>query len=332
MTSETNFVATYCWVQWTCFYIVFLSSFCLFLLAQVLNLTQISGYDGELRNFPNIDYGNGKAKSSYKMENLQHPIAEKNPENGVIYGEIVVASWPVESTDVEEVPDFSYKVVDDDDTVMVAGLGCSPEKTVSNASVTISDENGEEEWGHVLECGQGPLQINHTTAQPAIILTKKSTENSTPETHIIVEEAAQHPSFLYSVWTTNATVTAADNEDLVAIKHAFYIESTVRLAEAVVTGIVHGETGGGGCFSLLQAFSEREEKYNSTSIRASPFGETPMSSNKTVLLEEVETITYGIEIGMSSMVSSMWLLALTSIGLAWSFCLRKSIGMDVYNR
>ncbi|CAM9218258.1 unnamed protein product [Pylaiella littoralis] len=284
---------------------------------RVLNLNEINpGYDGDYTSLENID--EVEAKSRYRVISLRTSIW-RGKEEVFIDGGIIVASWSPESRPAN----FSYTGMSDDGTVMVDSVQCSSEGELPVTVRWTNETSGElEDWGQVLHCGEGPKQ--NAKAQPAIILTQKGTS----QTHVIVEEAAQYPSFLYSVWT--ATDGTAE------IKYSFHVASTVRLAEAVVTGIVNGKADGGGCFGTLRAYSERDkdeptpfdfDKFD----RASPFGEKPESDGPE-FLDDVEAITYGIEIDKPALVSIVWLLALSFVGITWSVYLRSSIGMDVYDR
>lgn len=259
-----------------------------------------------------------QAKSRYYVKDYRE-YAWSNGIDKNIDGEIVVASW-----DRADKPSLSYGAAD---TVTVESIACTgPGDSDVDGSVVLN----EEEWGRVLECGEGPkmdAQAEAEASQPAIILT----DSSTGKVHIIVEEVGTHPSFLYSVW-------AAANASSVDLAYTFHISSTVRLAEAVVTGIVHGETDGGGCFGLLRAFS-RGEDTEDTSInypsevfqRAKPFGENPKMS-KVDSLQDVETLEAGVLMNTNALVAFVCLLLLSVAGIGWSMCLKSRVEMDVYDR
>lgn len=146
-------------------------------------------------------------------------------------------------------------------------------------------------------------------------------------THVIIEETTTFLSFLYSVWKTNG--------DSVTLTYTFHIASTVRLAEAVVTGIVLGESSGGGCFGMLRAFSQGpeppENEYEDEMMKASPFGENPQSG-KVEKLTDVETIEAGIDVNVAAMSCLVCVLCLTVVGIVWAVYLGKSTGMDIYDR
>ncbi|CAN0426600.1 unnamed protein product [Pylaiella littoralis] len=295
---------------------------------RVLNLNEIKpGYDGDYTNVENIQ--GEEAMSRYRVISFKKSIWRGKKE-AFIDGDIIVASWSPESRPAN----FSYTGMSDDDTVMVDSVQCSSEGELPVTVQWTNETSGElEDWGQVLHCGEGPKQ--NAKAQPAIILTQKGTN----QTHVIVEEAAQYPSFLYSVWTaTDGTAAAAASitGNSAEIKYSFHVASTIRLAEAMVTGIVNGKADGGGCFGTLRAYSERDkdeptpfdfDKFD----RASPFGEKPESDGPEPL-DNVEAITYGIKIDEQALVSIVCLLALSFVGITWSVYLRSSIGMDVYDR
>ena len=259
----------------------------------------------------NIDE-NG-AKSRYYMENT-------TSYEGFINGIISVAFW---STDVSDTPSQFYYL--DGDPAFVDGLECTGSSDADEVGVYHGDDT---KWGTVYECEKGPsltneIQEQHTdktSPPPTILMTRSDGEVS-----LIVEESSSYPSFLYSIWTTG-NINGTSTE----LVHKFHIAATMRLAEAVVTGIVHGDVSGGTCFGLLRKFSESREPYGSVALRASPFGEHPAGDS--VQIEQLENVEVGLEVNGDALLCFVWLMALTSIGIMWSFCLRSSIGMDVYDR
>lgn len=283
--------------------------------AQVLPLKEINEeYDG--KSWWNLDnMQENQAKSRYFAYNYRkYAWSKKN--NTSIDGEIVVASW---DPDPEKRPDLHYGNAE---TVPVDKIECTGEdaKGVESANVYL----GTKEWGNVSECGAGPDKIDNrsTGTPPAIILT-----SSMGQVHVVVEEVGTHPSFLYSVWNA-ANVTSKE------LEYTFHISSTVRLAEAVVTGIVHGETTGGGCFGMLRAFSKgNETEGDPLRIRAAPFGEKPEPAT-VESLQDVEIIDSGVLVNANALVAFVCLLLLSLVGIGWSMCLRSSADteVDVYDR
>ncbi|CAM9827233.1 unnamed protein product [Ectocarpus sp. 6 AP-2014] len=252
-----------------------------------------------------------QAKSTYFVTGYREHAWSKKIETHVD-GEIVVASW-------------------DSDDKHRAGLYYGSNNTATVDNITCNGTGGdvylydEAAWGSFLWCGEGPLAENKTSSQPVIIL-----EKSEGEVSVIVEEVGTHPSFLYSVWT-------AGSADLKELTYSFHISSTVRLAEAVVTGIVNGETGGGPCFGLLRTFNAGRDMEEGISTgeeereRAKPFGEKP-EDDKVDSLQDVETIEVGVLMNTNALVAFVCLLVLSLVGIGWSMCLESSVEMDVYDR
>lgn len=282
--------------------------------AQILPLEDINPeYQGDWQSLNNMR--ENEAKSRYYVNNYRRYAWSKKIDT-YVDGEIVVASW-----DSDSKPSLSYGSAE---AVTVESIACTGDgDPLVDASVSA-----EQEWGRVLECGEGPkLDTQGGASQPAIILTKSSTGG----VHVIVEEVGAHLSFLYSVWAA-ASVDSAD------LAYSFHISSTVRLAEAVVTGIVHGETSGGGCFGLVRAFSRGDDTVD-TAInypldqyqRAKPFGEKP-EDGRVDSLQDVETLEAGVLMNTNALVAFVCLLLLSLIGIGWSMCLKSSFDMDVYDR
>lgn len=314
--------------------------------------------DVEEDKVPNMHgtWMDGQAKSRYFVENSEdYPVTN---------GNIQIAGW---SDKIDHAPNQFYHLdnANNGSATIVEGLRCSGAGDMSNAALFVGDRDDDShfEWGTVVECEKGPslaspLQELHplkTTAPPTIIL------NSTDgDVHLIVEESSSYPSFLYSVWAPSDAAadggdgasSGSDGTDVEAVelRHVFHIASTVRLAEAVVTGIVHssdisigadsgdGEPmppamSGGRCFALLRQFSEYNPTYTSNLERASPFGEHPAGGTSSVAkLSQVENIEAGVELSVTALLCGVWLLVVVAIGFAWSLCLRSSIDMDIYDR
>ncbi|CAM9843194.1 unnamed protein product [Ectocarpus sp. 8 AP-2014] len=297
---------------------------------RVLNLDEISGedrnYDGSSwLDLPNVS--KTEAKSLYYVENFKRSAWSDAVEKD-ISGEIIVANWdPAIAVNLnfsfgESISPGSYE--DGTATAVVEAVSCSSlSDPLKDAPLYRKMNNKSEEWGRVVECEAGPRLANGgEQAQPAIILT----QNGTDKTHVIIEETTTFLSFLYSMWKTNG--------DSGNLTHAFHIASTVRLAEAVVTGIVLGESSGGGCFGMLRAFSRGPEppgdEYGEMD-KALPFGENPQSG-KVEKLTDVETIEAGIDVNVAAMSCLVYVLSLTVVGIAWAVYLGRSTGMDIFDR
>lgn len=249
-------------------------------------------------------------------------------------GEVIVADW-----NRTEPPDnMSY--ADErgffTENVTVENITCSsssdPLKIASPLKTAFVEINSTGDpnflWGRAMECEEGPrLAGQAKKSQPAIILTK----DTTGETYVIVEERAIKLSFLYSVWNTSDPSSGN-------LTHSFHISSTVRLAEAVVTGIVNESqegraADGKSCFRLLRAYSMNidDEFEHGDEQKASPFGENPQI-RRVDNLEDVESIEAGVDVKKLAMICFVLIVALSLTGIAWSFCLRSSIPIDVYDR
>ena len=273
---------------------------------QVLTPSDINpDYDGDWRSLGHLNVKETKANSRYYIVKDAKKYLGENKDDKFINGDILVASWSTEPT---EMPTLFYAA-----NATVESLECSGE-TLKSATVYL----GNDEWGTALDCERGPASSG-ASSPPAIVLA----EAGTGKVSVVVEESSSYPSFLYSVWT-------AESADSVDLAYSFHLASTVRLAEAVVTGIVNGETSGGGCFGLLRMFSETRQQYERDLERASPFGEHP--TGDTVNIENLETIEAGVEINMNALLCLVWVMALTAVGIAWSICIKSKIGVDVYDR
>lgn len=273
-----------------------------------INPDYVTDYDGEWQNLgDDFNVKETHANSRYYIVKDAKNYLGESKNDQFINGDILVARW---STEAGARPTLFY----DTNGATVDGIECSGE-TLKSAAVFL----GVNEWGTALDCERGPRPTGKSSSPPAIILA----DSETGVVHVVVEESSSYPSFLYSVWTA----LSADSVDLA---YSFHLESTVRLAEAVVTGIVNGETSGGGCFGLLRMFSETRQPYEDDLERASPFGEHP--TGDTVEIQDLETIEAGVEINMNALLCLVWVMALVAVGIAWSICLKSSIGLDVYDR
>ncbi|CAM9867078.1 unnamed protein product [Ectocarpus sp. 6 AP-2014] len=270
----------------------------------VLTLSDIDpDYNGNWRGLEHLNVEDTHANSRYYIVKDTREYLGKTAKDTFINGEILVASW-------DDKPSLFY----DTNGANVDSLECSGE-TLKDAEVYL----GTNLWGNALDCERGPRPTNSTTSPPAVVLTN----GESGRVSVIVEESSSYPTFLYSVWT-------AEGSDSVELAYLFHVHSTVRLVEAVITGIVHGETEGGACFGLLRVFSETRVEYEDGLDRASPFGEIP--TGDTVLVQDLETIEAGVEINMNALVCLLWVMASTAVCVVWLICLRNSIGMDVYDR
>ena len=303
---------------------------CLLLfLLQVLGLDNIRPDRDEqdaLKDLKNIFENN--AKSLYRVQDLDDLYTSETTDK-TQEGEVIVADWnpddpPNNMSYADERGFFS-------ENVTVENITCSsssdPLKIASPLKTAFVEINSTGDpnlsWGRAMECEEGPrLTGQAKKSQPAIILTK----DATGETYVIVEERAIKLSFLYSVWNTSDPSSGN-------LTYSFHISSTVRLAEAVVTGIVNDKPGGKSCFGLLRAYSMNidDEFEHGDEQKASPFGENPQI-RRVDNLQDVETIEAGVDVNKFSMICFVLIVALSLTGIAWSFCLRSSIPIDVYDR
>lgn len=270
----------------------------------------IDGLDksGWLENFEGT-FEDGEAKSRYRIGDQRFK------------GSILTAWW---STSWEETESTLYYGGDSGETT-VTQLKCAEDEPLKSALLYV--EGTSEPWGTVLECEQGPLTSSDESFSPPTIILERSDGG----VHVIVEEDSNYPSFLYSVWTPKGDESVGDED--VTLGHAFFIASKSRLVEAIITGIVHGVTTGGGCVDLLYQFSDSNPVYNSGNrSRASPFGEHPGNSTVVKNLSNVEPIEEGVSMDTNASICFFWILVISVVGIGWSFCLRSRVGMDIYNR
>ncbi|CAN0264722.1 unnamed protein product, partial [Hapterophycus canaliculatus] len=251
---------------------------------QVLTRSEINpDYDGDWRSL-GLNIKETHANSRYYIVEDTKVYLGKNADKEFVNGNILVARWLTEEGDR---PSLFY----DTYGATVESLECSGE-TLKSADVYLATDR----WGTALDCERGPAPVGMRSGPPAVILTSSTLGT----VHVLVEESSSYPTFLYSVWT-------ATDVDSAELTYSFHIASTIRLAEAVVTGIVNGETDGGGCFSLLRLYSETREPYEDGLERASPFGELP--TGDTVRVEDLETIEAGVEINMNALLCLLSVLA-----------------------
>ncbi|CAM9650552.1 unnamed protein product, partial [Laminaria digitata] len=260
-------------------------------------------YDGKWWLLDNVFENH--AKSRYNLKSGKH--------TGKVDGDIIVAFFHTEPDDL-----FYYN---GEEATEVESVNCP------GADPTGVYEGDDFEWGSVSVCERGPrlmseLGQSNKSTPPTLVMERFEDG----QVFLIVEESSSYPSFMYSVWT----VTEGDG-NLIKLNRLFHIAATMRLAEAVVTGIVQGEITAGGCFGLLRQYSERFETYSNGAERVLPFGERPDGDSRATIQAQ-ETIEHGLKIGAIALMCFVWVMLLTSIGVAWSLCLRSSIGMDVYDR
>lgn len=245
----------------------------------------------------------------------------------LIYGSTVFVTW---SPDISEAPsDLFYNVTDGQATV--ASLDCT---TFSrNATLHISSSKYESyPWGTVVECESGPSIVDDirpdTTESPPTILLNRSDG----DVHLIVEEVASYPSFFYSVWKLDASSSSHDVSASVNIRHAFFVSSTTRLVEAIITGIANGIESGGGCVDLLSQFSLSNETYElQEGERVSPFGEHPESSS-VARLNDVESIVEGIKVDNVGAICGFLLAGVILVAMVGCLFSLKESPLDVYDR
>lgn len=275
----------------------------------------------------NFNMNEERAKSMYDIEK------KETCRKGSVNGNIRVAFW---SEIPGEAPGDLYYNQNTSAKATVASVRCAGDQRDDDTNpIQFVGDNATNIWGTVASCDNGPRLStlvdgsDDADAPPMLILNRTD-----GHTFLIVEESSNNPSFLYSVWTNNGAQFGNSTE----LSHLFYIAATMRLAEAVVTAIVQGKTSGRECFFLVRVNSRIEDDIDSEDKsdggskpqRAKPFGEDP--TNELVRIEELETIECGLEIDLKALICLVILILLTSIGITWSFCLRSSIGMNVYDR
>ena len=263
---------------------------------------------GTLNNF-NGKLDDGNATASYRVG------------GSIIHGKTIFTSWSKQSARIES--GLFYDRFDG--RASVEGLNCS-EPSRKGALYVGNLFDATRKWGYVTECEGGPRLVegNSTvpTSPPTILL-----NSSEGIVHMIVEEESSYPSFLYSVWAPGEITP-----EMTYLDHVFYVSSTTRLVEAIVSGVANGILTGGGCIDLLSKFSISNTSYDlGGAERAFPFGEHPGSSSVDTL-DQVEPIVAGILVSDIGSASGALLILVT--GAAFIGCLfsRSSRTFDVYNR
>lgn len=239
----------------------------------------------------------------------------------IINGNTLFASWSAEPTRISS--SLFYDM--GGEAAVVEAVNCSI--PARKGAVYLKSAGGDSEiWGDATECESGPKLVNASevdrASPPTIFL--KSMEDIL---HLVVEEESSYPSFLYSVWKPE-TITAEPPK----LHFVFYIASTTRLAEAIVTGVVNGIMKGGGCVDLLVQYSVANQVYVLEGAkRVSPFGEHPRSSSVDSL-DQVEPIVAGVQVSTMGTVCGVLLIFVTAsafIGCIFSHSRRS---LDVYDR
>lgn len=263
---------------------------------------------GTLGNFHG-DLIDGNATTSYRIG------------DSIVDGNTLFASWSPEAARISS--GLFYDI--DDGTAIIRGSTCS--LSSRSAAVYVESRTGQRQrWGDVTECESGPLLLNTSSTDrsspPTIIL-----NSNEGVLHMIVEEESSYPSFLYSVWEP-----ADDTPDTVELRHVFFVSSTTRLAEAIVSGIANGIVTGGGCVDLLAQFSVTNATYELNGAnRASPFGEHPRSSS-VERLDQVEPIVAGVLVSELGTVCGVLLLVVTGVAFAGCLFSHSRKALDVYDR
>eukprot|EP00752_Nemacystus_decipiens_P018685 g16749.t1 len=269
---------------------------------------------GTLNNFKNGTL-DGYATSVYRIG------------DSLVMGSRVLASWST-------VPGNSpSKLFYDDggEPAIVQGLVCSAGAT-SHTVFLSGGEDGQqvEEWGTATDCDAGPAPLNVTVNElpPVIILS-----GSNNDLHMIVEEDSSYPSFLYSVWRPVFMGGGTNASEPAELHHVFYVSSTTRLAEAIVSGVVNGIMSGGGCVDLLSQFSVVNTTYDLRGMsRVAPFGEYP-SFASVESIDHVEEIVAGVKVSDVGLVCGLILMVVT--GASFVGCigsLKSRADMDVFDR
>ena len=212
-------------------------------------------------------------------------------------------------------------------TAAVHGVACSTSWRKAAVHVTGRSEQAGG-WGTAIECESGPRLINDTLPEksespPTILLNRTD-----GDAHLLVEEDASYPSFLYSVWELGSIAPGS-----VELRHVFHVSSTTRLVEAIMTGIVNGIENGGGCVDLMLQFSLTNTTYGlSEGERVSPFGEHPESSS-VERMDDVEAIVAGVQVHTVGATCGFLLIGVTVaafVGCLWN--LKHHSPLDVFDR
>eukprot|EP00903_Cladosiphon_okamuranus_P011460 g10794.t1 len=268
---------------------------------------------GTLKNFKN-GIQDGYATSVYRIG------------DNLVMGSRLFASW---STVPGNSPSELFYDNGEAHT-MVKGVVC----TAGGTSHTVFLSSGGydqqmEEWGSATVCDVGPAPLNATIKEfPPVILLRGGRN-----VHMIVEEDSSYPSFLYSVWQPVLAGDGNNTSEPAEMQHVFYVSSTTRLAEAIVSGVVNGIMSGGGCVDLLSQFSMANTAYDLGGMsRVAPFGEYP-SFASVESIDDVEEIVAGVKVSNIGMVSGLILMVVTGasfVGCLVSMKIRTK--MDVFDR
>ncbi|CAN0234052.1 unnamed protein product [Scytosiphon promiscuus] len=261
---------------------------------------------GSLDNFRGT-LVDGNATTSYRLG------------DDIVLGNTVFASWSPESARVAS--GLYYDI--NNGQAVVSQVACS---TLSRKGALYVSSTESEKWGDVAECESGPRLANASLvdrASPPVILLN-STEGVV---HLIVEEESSYPSFLYSVW-----MPGEETPEDAQLNHVFYISSTTRLVEAIISGITNGVLTGGGCVDMLTKFSVENATYSlGGATRVSPFGEHPRSSS-VERLDQVEPIVAGVLVSNIGMLCGIMLMGVTGVAFVGCLCCHSRKSLDVYNR
>ena len=273
---------------------------------------------GTLNNFKNGTL-DGYATSVYRIG------------DGLVMGSRVFASW---STAPGNSP--SQLFYDDGDAPsMVQGVVCTAGATSHTVFLSGGEDGQEmEEWGTATDCDAGPAPLNATVKEcPPVILLSGGGGGGGNNLHMIVEEDSSYPSFLYSVWRPVLAGDGTNTSEPAELRHVFYVSSTTRLAEAIVSGVVNGIMSGGGCVDLLSQFSVANTTYDLAEMsRVAPFGEYP-SFASVESIDDVEEIVAGVKVSDVGLVCGLILLVVT--GASFVGCLgsmKSRADMDVFDR
>lgn len=263
---------------------------------------------GSLNNFRGT-LVDGNASSSYRVG------------DDIVLGNTVFASWSPESSHIAS--GLFYDV--DNGQALVSEVACS---TPSRMGALFVGAAGTRKWGDVTECESGPRILNASEADrsspPTILL-----NSSDSVVRLIVEEESSYPSFLYSVWMPGEVRPQEGGTEL---NHVFFISSTTRLVEAIVSGVANGVANGGGCVDLLTKFSVANATYSLNGAqRVSPFGEHPRSSSVETL-DQVEPIVAGVLVSNIGTVCGVMLIVVTGAAFAGCLFCHSRRSLDVYNR
>lgn len=244
-----------------------------------------------------------------------------------VHGSIVSSWWSDQPLKAPSTLYYSQNA-EDGGSALLEKLSCTSQ---SASGLLFVGENATESWGKYFECASGPsmmsedsedsssmsssspsLTTNSTTAAGEGVLKTNTTTTTTTSTtspyaspppsvviihdtneshvHLVVEEnsGGNYPAFLYSVWTARASYGGS----AVTIHHMFHIAAQARLAEAIISGLVHGAKTGGQCVYVREQFSWRYPFYSDYAAagryRAGPLGEQPGNSTVVKDLSQVK--------------------------------------------